>query len=171
MLMSEKENSIQRCGQWQRKLLDLAATYLLKNSLGIDHTLRVLSIAQKQLNMTNETEELTIVSIILHDVGGETIKEQYEKGPSIAAGLLQQLDYSDKFVRDVCEIIRTHHERLEDPSEAFRILYDADQLVRLSREEFPRYESRGTDWNSMIDKLYFEQSKRLARKMLQERMT
>ena len=151
------------------KLLLLATPYLEKNELGVGHTKRVLDIARKRLKIPVETEESAIASVILHDIGGRTIKDQYEKGPEIAAVLLKQLDYSKSFVGSVCEIIRTHHERLDNPSVAFKILYDADQLVRFSEEEFPYYESTGTNWNAVIERMYFSESKVWAMELLRER--
>jgi hypothetical protein len=151
------------------KLLSLATPYLEKNDLGVGHTKRVLEIARKRLEIPVETEELAVASIILHDIGGGTIKDQYEKGPGIAAALLKQLGYANEFVDKVCEIIETHHERLANPPVEFQILYDADQLVRFSEEEFPYYESTGTNWNAVIERMYFSESKVWAMELLQER--
>ena len=147
----------------------LATPYLEKNDLGAGHTKRVLEIARKRLRIPVETEELVVASIILHDIGGGTIKNQYEKGPEIAAVLLKQLDYPKAFIGNVCEIIRTHHERLNNPPVAFKILYDADQLVRFSEEEFPYYESTGTNWNAVIERMYFSESKVWAMELLREK--
>ena len=151
------------------KLLLLATPYLEKNDLGVGHTKRVLEIARKRLKIPLEMEELAVASIILHDVGGGTIKDQYEKGPEIAAVLLKQLNYPNEFAENACEIIRTHHERLDNPPLAFQILYDADQLVRFSEEEFPYYESTGTNWNAVIERMYFSESKVWAMELLRER--
>ena len=82
-----------------------------------------------------------LASIILHDIGGSTVKEQYREGPKIATNLLRQLCYTDDFIENVCEMVRTHHERPENPSETFQILYDADQLAKFSPEEFHYYKS------------------------------
>jgi predicted metal-dependent HD superfamily phosphohydrolase len=153
------------------KLLSLARPYLEKNEFGVNHTQRVLEIAEKRLGIPRELEELTTATIILHDIGGSTVKEQYEKGPGIATALLEQLGYPDEFITNVCKIVATHHDRPENPSEAFKILFDADQLVRLSREEFPVYESEGTNWNLIINRMYFEKSKPIARRLLEERQT
>jgi len=114
-------------------------------------------------------EEPVLCSIILHDIGGSTVREQSERGPDIALSLLRQLGYSDDFVAKTCENIRTHHERLENPPEAFKILFDADQLAKLSAVEFPYYNSRKTDWDSIIDLMYYQHSKTLARRMLDQR--
>jgi hypothetical protein len=153
------------------KLLSLARPYLEKNEFGVGHTLRVLEIAEKQLGIPRELEELVTVAIILHDIGGSTVKEQYEKGPGIATALLGHLAYPDECIKNVCKIVGTHHERPENPSEAFKILFDADQIVRFSKQEFPIYESAGINWNLIIDRMYFEKSKVLARRLLEERQT
>lgn len=153
------------------KLLSFARSYLEKNEFGVDHTLRVLEIAEKQLGMPRELKELATAAIILHDIGGSTVKEQYEKGPGIATALLGHLAYPDEFIKNVCKIVGTHHERPENPSEAFKILFDADQIVRFSKQEFPIYESAGINWNLIIDRMYFEKSKALARRLLEERQT
>src|SRR3990170_124110 len=135
-LMGESEIELLNSAEKLEKLLLLATPYLEKDDLGVSHTKRVLEIARKRLNIPVETEELAVASIILHDIGGRTIRDQYEKGPEIAAVLLRQLDFPIEFAKQVCEIIRTHHERLDNPPVAFKILYDADQLVRFSEEEF-----------------------------------
>jgi len=152
-----------------KELMELARPYLEKNDLGVDHTERVLDIAKKHFKIPKELLEEVFCSIILHDIGGSTIEEQYDRGPEIAANLLRQLGYSDRFARKICKTIGTHHERLTKPSKAFMILYDADQLAKLSPEEFPYYDSRKTDWNSIIDLMYYQHSKTLARRMLDQR--
>ena len=168
-LMGESEIELLNSAEKLEKLLLLATPYLEKDDLGVSHTKRVLEIARKRLNIPVETEELAVASIILHDIGGRTIKDQYEKGPEIAAVLLKQLDYPKAFIGNVCEIIRTHHERLNNPPVAFKILYDADQLVRFSEEEFPYYESTGTNWNAVIERMYFSESKVWAMELLREK--
>ena len=151
------------------KLLLLAKPFLEKNDFGISHTERVLDIARKQFRIPKETEELIVVAITLHDIGGRTIKEQYQKGPEIATVLLRQLGYSDPFIEEVCEIIRTHHDRPNNPTEAFKVVFDADQLARFSNEEFPIYESQGTDWNQIIERMYAEKSKKRAKESLKNK--
>lgn len=152
-----------------RKLLGLAKPYLEKNDFGVDHTIRVLDIARMHFKIPKELEEFVSASIVLHDIGGSTREEQYERGPEIATTLLRQLGYSEEFIKGICEVIGTHHERLDYPSEAFKILYDADQLAKFSSEEFPHYEARKVDWDSIINLMYHEHSKILARKLLKEK--
>lgn len=152
------------------ELFELAGPYLEKNDLGVAHTKRVFMLAKENFEIPADLEELVFASVVLHDIGGSTVKDQYEKGPPIAARLLRQLGYSDKFIQEVCEIIRTHHDHPENPSRAFRILYDSDKLVMFSPEEFPRYNLRPNfSWDGVIDLMYSVHSKELARKMLKFR--
>ena len=127
------------------RLIDLfkaAKPYLERNDFGVEHTIRVLKTAIECFKIPSEIEEFVLACIILHDIGGKSIREQYERGPQIARALLNSLGYDDEFIEDVCAVIGTHHNRLEEPSEAFKILYDSDQLVKLSDEEFKYYDSR-----------------------------
>lgn len=151
------------------ELFELVKPYLKKNDFGVAHTKRVLDIAIKYFQIPKELEKLVYASIILHDIGGSSVKEQYEKGPEIATKLLKQVGYDDHTIKEVCEIIRTHHEKLENPSEAFKILYDSDQLVKFSEEEIEHYNSQQNfNWNNIIENLYYEHSKRLAIEMWKE---
>ncbi|OGD54331.1 hypothetical protein A3K80_08320 [Candidatus Bathyarchaeota archaeon RBG_13_38_9] len=105
----------------------------------------------------------------MHDIGGSSIKEQYQKGPGIASALMKKLDYPEQTIQNVTEMIRKHHEKLINPYEAFMILFDSDQLVKFSEEEFVHYKAKHTNWNTIIDSMYHENSKILARKMLIKR--
>jgi len=152
------------------KLFELATPYLEKNDFGVGHTKRVFKIAKENFPVKKGREELTFASIILHDIGGSTIKEQYEKGPQIATELLKKLGCPDGFIGQVCEIIGTHHEHPDNPSEPFRVLYDSDKIVMFSREEYPYYNARADfDWNKIIDLMYSKKGKQLAEKMLGQR--
>jgi len=118
------------------RLFSLAKPYLEKNDLGSAHTARVLAIARKNFVLPKETEDLTVAAIILHDIGGSTIREQYEKGPAISSTLLRQMNADEMFLKKVCQIVGTHHEHPDHPSEPFRILYDSAKLVMFSHEEY-----------------------------------
>ena len=151
------------------KLLLLAKPYLMKNDFGIAHTQRVLEIASKNFKIPSEKEELIFCSIILHDIGGSTIKDQYQKGPIIATELLRQLGYNEKFIEKTCQIISTHHEHLENPSTVFQILYDSDKLVMFSPEEFSYYNSKPDfNWKKIIEMMYSKNAKKLAKKILEK---
>jgi hypothetical protein len=152
------------------KLFKLAKPYLEKNDFGMAHTKRVFDIAQENFVVPSELEELTYYSIILHDIGGGSIKNQYEKGPGIAASILKQLGCDESFIQEVCSIIGTHHDHPNNPSLSFRVLYDSDKLVMFSPEEFPYYNSQaGFDWEKIVDLIYSEQMRRLAKETLKQR--
>jgi len=154
------------------KVFELAKPYLKKNDFGVPHTRRVFDIAKKNFEVPKELEELVFCSIIMHDIGGSTIEKQYEDGPKIAASILRKLGYDESFVNEVCEIVRTHHDHLEHPSLAFRILYDSDKLVMFYPEEFPHYNSKPNfNWNEIVELIYSEHARDLAKKLLQQRRT
>ena len=151
-------------------LFELARSYLEKNDLGVAHTRRVFTIAQENFKVPSELQELTFSSIILHDIGGGSIKDQYQKGPKIAASVLRQLGYEESFIEEVCEIIRTHHDHPDNPALPFRVLYDSDRLVMFSPEEFPYYNSiPDFDWNKIVNLIYSEHMHQFAKKMLKKR--
>jgi hydroxyacylglutathione hydrolase len=152
------------------KLWQLATPYLEKNDFGTSHTHRVFNIAKEHFPVKPELQDLTCASIILHDIGGCTIKDQYEKGPQIAAQLLKQLNCPDDFTAQVCQIIGTHHDHPNNPSEPFRALYDADKLVMFTPQEYPCYNARaGFDWDKTVALIYSEQGRALAKDMLAQR--
>lgn len=153
-----------------KELLDLAKPFLETNDFGLEHTERVLEIAKKHFEIPQEVWELAIASIILHDIGGSTIKEQYERGPKIARFILKKLEYDEKFIKEVCEIIYTHHDHPEHPSLAFKILHDSDKIVMFSPQEFFHYDSKtNPSWNKIIDLLYSKHSRNLAKGLLKKR--
>ena len=152
------------------KLFELAKPYLETNDLGVAHTQRVFDIAQENFTVPPELRDLTFSSIILHDIGGGSIKDQYEKGPKIAAFILKKIGCGERFIEEVCEIIRTHHDHLDDPSLPFRVLYDSDKLVMFSSEEFPYYNSKADfDWNKIVNLIYSEDMRHLAKERLEQR--
>jgi hypothetical protein len=147
-----------------------AQPYLKKNDFGMPHTRRVFDLAKKNFEIPKEREELIFCTIIMHDIGGSTIEKQYKDGPEIAASILRKLGYNKSFVQKVCDMVRTHHDHPDNPSLAFKILYDSDKLTMFSPEEFPHYNSKPNfDWNKIIDLIYHEHARDLAKKLLQQR--
>jgi predicted metal-dependent HD superfamily phosphohydrolase len=152
------------------KLFRLATPILEKNDFGVSHTQRVYNIAKEHFPVKAELQDLTYASIILHDIGGCTIKDQYEKGPAIAMRRLKQLGCPEDFIRHVCRIIATHHDHPDNPSDAFRTLYDADKLVMFTPQEYACYNAReGFDWDKIVNLIYTEKGRGLARAWLAQR--
>ena len=153
-------------------VLQLAEPHLKKNDFGMPHTRRVFEIATKNFEIPKEIEDLVFCSIIMHDIDGSTIEKQYKDGPQIASLILQKLGYNKEFIEKVCEIVRTHHDHPDNPSVAFRILFDSDKIVMFSPEEYPHYNAKPNfDWNEIVDLIYSEHGKKLAKKLLQQRRT
>jgi hypothetical protein len=152
------------------KLFSLAQPYLERNDLGSAHTKRVLAIARKNFTIPQDLEDLTVAAIILHDIGGGSIKDQYEKGPKIATSILQQMGCDQELIHQVCKIVGMHHEHPDSPIESFRILFDSDKIVMFSPEEYPIYNAQPNfDWNKIVSLIYSDKGKELARKDLRLR--
>lgn len=148
----------------------LATPYLKKNDFGVPHTRRVFDIAKQNFVIPKEIEELVFCSIIMHDIGGSTIEKQYRDGPQIAESILKKLRCSKPFIDEVCEYIRTHHDHPDNPSLAFKILFDSDKLVMFSKQEYPHYSAKPNfDWNQIVDLIYHSHAKELAKKLLEQR--
>ena len=148
----------------------LAEPYLKKNDFGMPHTRRVFEIAKQNFDIPNDIEELIFCSIIMHDIGGSTIEKQYKDGPQIADSILTGLGYDRSFIDEVCMYVRTHHDHPDEPSLAFKILYDSDKLVMFSPEEFSHYDQKPNfDWTGVLGLIYHEHMRDLAKKLLQKR--
>jgi hypothetical protein len=153
-----------------KKIFELAEPYLAKNDFGVAHTKRVFDIARKNFDIPEKQRDLVFACLILHDIGGSEVREQYVKGPEIATSILKNLDYNDRLVKQVCDIIRTHHEHLANPSRAFKILYDSDKLAMFSEEEFIVYSDEfDFDWNKIITSMYYKSTREKAKKLLKIR--
>ena len=141
-----------------------------KNDFGVAHTKRVFDIAKQNFPVKPELQDLTFTAIIFHDIGGSSIKDQYEKGPQITTDILKKLNCPESFIKQVCEIISTHHEHPDNPSEPFKALYDSDKLVMFSPQEYPYYNAReGFDWDKIVNLIYTKKGQDLAKKSLAQR--
>lgn len=156
------------------KLLELAKPHLERNELSVEHTLRVLEIAKKNFNKYNldeSSKDIVFSLIVLHDIGGSTKRQQYKKGPEIAKKLLEKLGYHSFDIKLICTFIAKHHERLSNPDDTFKILFDSDQLVKFSNEEFEHYNSKlFFNWNKIIESFYHPDIKEEAKKLLAKRL-
>ena len=156
-----------------QKLLELAKPYLEKNDMGAEHTIRVLGTAKKnysKYNLNRSEKDIILSLAVLHDIGGPTIKQQYDKGPKIAKKLLEKLKYCSFDINLICKIISIHHNRLDNPSDIFKILYDSDHLVMFSEEEFPYYDLKPNfNWKEVIDSIYHDDMKVEAKELLEKR--
>ena len=125
---------------------------------------KLFDLAKNYFSIPEKIQDLVFSSIILHDIGGSNIDDQYQKGPIIAEGLLEQLNTPTDLIEEVCEIIRTHHNHPVAPSLAFQILHDSDKLVMLTPEEFSYYDSNSNiEWIKTLDLIYTDKIKQIAK--------
>lgn len=114
------------------------------------HTLYCYYFAEQLLDAHPEADEtIVLAGILLHDVGWSTVPEdkqlqsfgphmiypdlrrQHElEGARIAAGILAELDYPTKEIKDICAIIDGHDSRQESQSLNDSLIRDADKLWR-----------------------------------------
>ena len=117
----------------------------------IQHAKRTAEYADMILaEETSADPNVVIAAAYLHDIGIKNAEEKYGsaeaehqeiEGPPVARGILKKLDYSEDFIREVCDIIGHHHHPRPDETINFKVLYDADQLV--NAEENPAHSRDG----------------------------
>jgi len=109
----------------------------------IDHALRVTGFAEEILTAEPGDRELVIAAALLHDIGIREAERKFgssagdlqeQEGPPVAREILSSLGYPEPFIREVCEIIASHHSPGEIDTENFRVIWDADWLVNLGDE-------------------------------------
>ena len=114
------------------------------------HTLYCYTFAEQLLAAHPEADEtIVLAGILLHDVGWSTVPEdkqlqsfgphmiypdlrrQHEiEGANIARKILQELDYSQADIDQICNIIDGHDTRKESYSIEDSLVRDADKLWR-----------------------------------------
>jgi hypothetical protein len=156
-----------------KQLIELSSPYLDQNDFGTAHTIRVLKIVKEnydKYDLNPSWKDLIFSLIVLHDIGGSEIRDQYEKGPKIAEHLLKKLGFHPFDIKLINGFIAKHHERLENPHEMFKILFDSDKLVMFSKEEFPSYDRRPNfNWQNILSQFYNESLKLEAEELWSER--
>jgi hypothetical protein len=108
-----------------------------------DHALRVTGFAGEILDGEPGDRELVIAAALLHDIGIREAERKFgssagdlqeREGPPVARKILSSLGYPAPFIREVCDIIASHHSPGEIDTENFRVIWDADWLVNLGDE-------------------------------------
>ncbi|MHB8276873.1 MAG: HD domain-containing protein [Candidatus Humimicrobiaceae bacterium] len=84
--------------------------------------------------------DVVIPAAILHDIGITLCERKYNssegslqeiEGPPIAREILESLKIDEKIIKEVCEIVTSHHSPGEINTVNFKIIWDADCLVNL----------------------------------------
>lgn len=86
---------------------------------------------------------VVLAAALLHDIGIKNAEAKHGssdasyqevEGPPVARGLLKELDYTEGFIKEVCDMIGHHHHPRSDETTNFKVLYDADQLVNAEED-------------------------------------
>lgn len=152
------------------KIIQLATPILEKNDFGVSHTQRVYNIAKEHFPINPEHQDLTYASIILHDIGGCTIKRPIRKRTNNRHTTTKTTKQPPRIHQSGREIIATHHDHPDNPTEPFQTVYDADKLVMLTPQEYPHYNVReGFDWNKIVSLIYSKKEQEIAKTWLAQR--
>ena len=143
---------ISRLDPVYRKIYEQAKPFL-RTRKNLIHTKIALRYAIKLLKEEKGDEEIVIPGILLHDVGWKMVPEPLQltafgpnpsnlrllrvhelEGAKIARNILEDLRYSPKRVKEICDIVRGHDSRKRPISRNDRIVKDSDKLYRHSRK-------------------------------------
>lgn len=135
-----------------QKIYERAKPFL-RTRKNVIHTKIALRYALKLLKEDPGDNKIVIPGILLHDVGWKMVPESLQltafgpnasnpglvrvhelEGAKIARNILEQLHYSPKRVKEICDIIRGHDSRKRPISQNDRIVKDSDKLYRHSRK-------------------------------------
>ena len=110
----------------------------------IGHATRVARYAERIGKRERGNMAVILAAAYLHDIGiheaerkhgSAAGKYQEIEGPPIARAILEKLDVEPAVVDHVCLIVANHHSARDIDTPEFRIIWDADWLVKLPEED------------------------------------
>lgn len=126
---------------------------LLKDRVGIEmrhyfggdfisssHATRAAKYAEKILTEEKGNPAVAISAAYLFNIGIKEAEKKYKstdreylrkEGPVVASNILTKLKAKEEFIDDVCDVIGHEHKADSDESINFKIVYDAEQVVRI----------------------------------------
>lgn len=135
-----------------QKIYERAKPFL-RTRKNVIHTKIVLQYALKLLKEETGDDKIVIPGVLLHDVGWKIVPEPLQltafgpnasnpglvrvhemEGAKIARNILEQLHYSPKRVKEICDIVRGHDSRKKPLSRNDQFVKDSDKLFRYSRK-------------------------------------
>ncbi|MGA3083420.1 MAG: HD domain-containing protein [Thermodesulfobacteriota bacterium] len=143
----------------------------------IGHTTKVARYAERIGKEEKGNLAVILPAAYLHDIGileamkkyqSAAVRYQEEEGPPIARDILSRLGARGELIEEVCDIVGHHHHPREEETTNYRVLYDADLIVKLeeSQKEKPFQADR---MEQMIEKSFLTESgRKLARKIFQK---
>lgn len=127
----------------KEKLISEMESYFGKDRRRIRHARKVLEHAEELLKKergSGANECVVTSAAVLHDIGIHACEKKYgltaghlqeKEGPPIARRIMEKLNFEEDVIKEVCDIIASHHSPGEVDTSNFRILYEADRLVNL----------------------------------------
>jgi DNA-directed RNA polymerase subunit RPC12/RpoP len=126
---------------------------LLKDRVGIEmrhyfggdfisssHATRAANYAEKILKEEKGNPAVTISAAYLFNIGIKEAEKKYKstdreylrkEGPLVARTILTKLQAKEDFIDEVCDIIGHQYDPNSEESINFKIVYDAEQIVRI----------------------------------------
>jgi HD superfamily phosphodiesterase len=130
----------------KNEILKKMMSYFEYDNNHINHTYRVLCYAEElsKYLLTAKIKDINldviIYSAILHDIGIPACKKKFNsiegqlqeiEGPPIAREILESFSIDEEIIKEVCNIVGSHHSVGEIETTNFKIIWDADWLVNL----------------------------------------
>lgn len=122
----------------KQKLIKEIQEYFGSDIKRINHALKVLNSAEALLKNKKADSNIVTAASILHDVGIKIAEEKYgssagcyqeKEGPAVARRILEKLNFNERDIKEICDIIAHHHSPGKIKSKNFDIVYKADCMV------------------------------------------
>ncbi len=149
--------------------------YFKQDFKRIGHATRVARYAEKIVKDEEGDPAIVLSAAYLHDIGIKDAEEkdqgaapdyQYRCGPPVAREILKKLDASRDLIDEVCDIIGHHHHPRPEETVNFKIVYDADLIVKLEEEQEERPMAREALAKRIEESLLTQSGRELAKAVL-----
>lgn len=153
-------------------ILNRMKKYFGADARRIRHAKNVLGYARELLKKEEGDRDIVIAAAILHDIGIKECERKYnstsgqlqeQEGPAIARKILEDLKVGQDAIREICQIIASHHSPGEIDTVNFKILWDSDWLVNL-KDEYDIKDRKKLEY--IIEKVFLTQTGRIKAKKI-----
>ncbi len=124
------------------QLVEAMREYFGSDQKRVNHALKVIQYVEEILAKEGGDYDVVIAAAVLHDIGIHEAERKYNsnagkyqeiEGPPIAERILKKLNFPQKKLEEVLQIIAHHHHPGIVKTQNFKILFEADG--RVNREE------------------------------------
>ena len=142
----------------------------------IGHATKVARYAERIVKQEKGDPAVVLPAAYLHDIGIKEAERKYDKtavhehheseGPAIARNIMERLKAPEEVIEEVCAIISHHHTPRSKETVNFKVVYDADLIVNLEKQQKEAPVERG-DLSTVIERDFLTTGGReLARNVL-----